>query len=166
MRPGSRTKVCVLLVLPQNRHPERSASPIDRVIQRLVARSRRACPERSRRNLGGAYFTHAARSFSTTEAGQHDLQWLLLMESPYWLHPSQMRFAVFDSPSLIRGRCQVAFSFPSLLCGLSVQMTTAVAAVGIAFWLHPLQMRFALFDSPALISGRCQVAFGFRSLGS
>jgi hypothetical protein len=53
------------------------------------------------------------------------------LESPYWLHPSQMRFAVFDSPALIRGRCQVAFSFPSLLCGLSVPMTTAVAVVGI-----------------------------------
>src|ERR1700678_4356643 len=45
VRPGSRTKVSVPLVLPQNRHPERS-----------------------RRNLGGAYLTHAAWSFSTTEA--------------------------------------------------------------------------------------------------
>src|SRR5580658_10915382 len=35
VRPGSRTKVSVPLVLPQNRHPERSASPIDRVTQRL-----------------------------------------------------------------------------------------------------------------------------------
>jgi hypothetical protein len=35
VRPGSRTKVSVPLVLPQNRHPERSASPIDRVIHRL-----------------------------------------------------------------------------------------------------------------------------------
>jgi hypothetical protein len=35
VRPGSRTKVSVPLVLPQTRHPERSASPIDRVIQRL-----------------------------------------------------------------------------------------------------------------------------------
>ena len=35
MRPGSRTKVSVPLVLPQNRHPERSASQIDRVPQRL-----------------------------------------------------------------------------------------------------------------------------------
>ena len=63
--------------LRQNRHPERSASPIYRVTQRLVARSRRACPERSRRNLGGAYFTHAVRSFSTTEPapgrGRHGL---------------------------------------------------------------------------------------------
>src|SRR5216684_3726417 len=32
-----------------------------------MARSRRACPERSRRNLEGAYLTHAARTFSTTE---------------------------------------------------------------------------------------------------
>jgi hypothetical protein len=35
VRPGSRTKVSVPLVLPQNRHPERSASLIDRVTQRL-----------------------------------------------------------------------------------------------------------------------------------
>jgi hypothetical protein len=35
VRPGSRTKVSVPLALPQNRHPERSASPIDRVTQRL-----------------------------------------------------------------------------------------------------------------------------------
>ena len=35
MRPGSRTKVSVPLVLPQNRHPERSASLIDRVTRRL-----------------------------------------------------------------------------------------------------------------------------------
>ena len=41
VRPGSRTKVSVPLVLPQNRHPERSASQIDRVTQRFVARSRR-----------------------------------------------------------------------------------------------------------------------------
>jgi hypothetical protein len=40
VRPGSRTKVSILLVLPQTRHPERSASQIDRVTQRL-ARSRR-----------------------------------------------------------------------------------------------------------------------------
>ena len=164
MRPGSLTKVSVPLVLPQNRHPERSASPIDRVIQRLVARSRRACPERSRRNLGGAYFTHAARSFSTTEAGQHDLQWLLLMESPYWLHPSQMRFAVFDSPSLIRGRCQVAFSFPSLLCGLSVQMTTAVAAVGILFPASSFANAVCRFRFTGTHRGRSQVAFSFPSL--
>src|SRR5580658_6514558 len=35
VRPGSRTKVSVPLVPPQNRHPERSASPIDLVTQRL-----------------------------------------------------------------------------------------------------------------------------------
>jgi hypothetical protein len=56
------------LNLPQNRHPERSASQIYRVTQRLAARSRRACPERSRRNPEGAYLAHAVRSFSTTEA--------------------------------------------------------------------------------------------------
>src|ERR1700733_7786137 len=35
VRPGSRTKVSVPLVPPPNRHPEGSASPIDRVTQRL-----------------------------------------------------------------------------------------------------------------------------------
>ena len=35
MRPGSRTKVSGPLVLTQNRHPERSASQIGRVTQRL-----------------------------------------------------------------------------------------------------------------------------------
>jgi hypothetical protein len=58
VRPGSGAKVSVPLVLPQNRHPERSALQIDRVIQRLwrgVEGPRRclSCP--------------AARSFSTTE---------------------------------------------------------------------------------------------------
>jgi hypothetical protein len=75
-----------------------------------------------------------------------------------------MRFALFDLPALIRGRCQVAFGFRSL--GSWFQMTTVVAIVGIALLAHPSQMRFAIFDSPALIRGRCQVAFGFRSLDS
>ena len=35
VRPGSCTKVSVPLVLPQNRHLERSASQLDRVIPRL-----------------------------------------------------------------------------------------------------------------------------------
>jgi hypothetical protein len=35
VRPGSRTKVSVPLVLPQTRHPERSVLPIDRLTQRL-----------------------------------------------------------------------------------------------------------------------------------
>src|SRR5580658_7109010 len=38
VRPRSRTKVSVPLVLPQNRHPECSASPIDRVTQRSGCR--------------------------------------------------------------------------------------------------------------------------------
>ena len=46
---------------------ERSASQIYRVTQRLGA-SRRACPERSRRNPESAYPTHAVRTLSTTEA--------------------------------------------------------------------------------------------------
>jgi hypothetical protein len=59
--------------LPQNRHPERSASQIYRVTQRLMARSRRACPERSRGNPEGAYLTHAALSFSTTESREQEM---------------------------------------------------------------------------------------------
>src|SRR5277367_3373000 len=50
--------------LPQNRHPERSASQIDCVTQRLWrgVEGPRRC-----------YLTHAARSFSTTEARKQDL---------------------------------------------------------------------------------------------
>ena len=51
-------------ILPQNRHPERSASQICRVKQHLCAESK---------DPGGAYLTHAARSFSTTEAREQDL---------------------------------------------------------------------------------------------
>jgi hypothetical protein len=59
--PGSRTEVSVPLVLPQNRHPERSASQIHRLTQRLW---------RGVEGPRGAYLTHAARNFSTTEARQ------------------------------------------------------------------------------------------------
>src|SRR5271167_2478330 len=47
--------------LPQNRHPERSASQIDSVTQRLWrgVEGPRRC-----------FLTHAARSFSATEAGK------------------------------------------------------------------------------------------------
>ena len=45
----------------------------------------------------------------------------------------------------------MAFSFPSRLCGLSVQMTTAVAIAGIAFRASSFEMHFAVFDSSALI---------------
>jgi hypothetical protein len=44
---------------PQNRHPERSASQIYRVMQRMGAESK---------DPGDAYLTHAARSFPTTDA--------------------------------------------------------------------------------------------------
>ncbi len=47
---------------------ERSASQIYRVTQRLMARSRRACPEHSRGNPDGVYLAPAVRSFLTTEA--------------------------------------------------------------------------------------------------
>src|SRR5260370_36815313 len=45
--------------LPQNRHPERSASQIYRVVQRWA---------RSRRTSRGAYSPHAVGTLSTTEA--------------------------------------------------------------------------------------------------
>jgi hypothetical protein len=48
---------------PRKRHPERSASQIYRVTLRLGAESKD--PE-------GAYLTHAARTFSTTEAREQD----------------------------------------------------------------------------------------------
>jgi len=50
--------------LPQNRHPERSASQIDACHSACGAESK---------DPGRAYFTHAARSFSPTEARQQDL---------------------------------------------------------------------------------------------
>jgi hypothetical protein len=39
---------------PKRRHPERSASQTYRISEGFMARSRRACPERSRRNPGDA----------------------------------------------------------------------------------------------------------------
>jgi hypothetical protein len=60
------------LKLPQM-SSERSASRVYRVAERLVARSRRACPECSRGNPEGAYPTHTVRTFSTTEAREQDL---------------------------------------------------------------------------------------------
>src|SRR3984885_6838238 len=67
VRPGSRTKISVPLVLPQNRHPERSALTDLSRDTALVARSRRARPERSRRNLGGTYFHPYCSELSTTD---------------------------------------------------------------------------------------------------
>src|SRR5271154_5336836 len=99
--------------LPQNRHPERSASQIDCVTQCLWRGV-----EGPRRRL----FYPCCSELFDHRSRQQDLLWLLLLESPFWLHPSQMGFATFDSPALIRGRSRVALSFPSLLCGLSAQM--------------------------------------------
>jgi hypothetical protein len=59
LRPKSANLFRMLFVkLPQNRHPERSASQIDCVTQRLWrgVEGPRRC-----------YLTHAVRSFSTTE---------------------------------------------------------------------------------------------------
>jgi hypothetical protein len=61
VRPGSGTKVSVQLVLPQNRHPERSAALIYRVIQHSGARSRRTPAVPIQPILFGA-FNHRART--------------------------------------------------------------------------------------------------------
>ncbi len=86
---------------------------------------------------------------------------LLLAESPFHPNLSQMRFAVFDSPELIRGRCPVAFSFPtpSVRCRFRRQLWLPLSES--PFMPNPLQMRFAVFDSAALIRSRCRVAFSF-----
>jgi hypothetical protein len=56
---------CEILDLKQNRHPEQSA---------LTDLSRDRTPGGAEsKDLGGAYLTHAARSFSTTEARKQDL---------------------------------------------------------------------------------------------
>jgi len=67
---------CFSSELPQNRHPERSASQTYRVIQRLVARSRRACPERSRRNPGDAYLVLLFAPFQPPKPAPADRQGL------------------------------------------------------------------------------------------
>ncbi len=79
-----------------------------------------------------------------------------------WLHPSQMRFAVFDSPALIRGRCPgcIQFSIPPLwVVGFRRPLRLLLSESPL--WLHPSQMRFSVFDSPALIRGRCQGCIQF-----
>ena len=69
VRLGSRTKVSVPLVLPPNRHPRAECLTDLSRDTALVARSRSACPEHGRRNLGGAsspccseLFNHRART--------------------------------------------------------------------------------------------------------
>jgi hypothetical protein len=59
--------------LPQNRHPERSASHIYRVTQRSGAESKD--PE-------DAYLVDAVRSFSTTQAGEWDFSYPLRNNRP------------------------------------------------------------------------------------
>jgi hypothetical protein len=55
---------------------------------------------------------------------------VVVVQSPFRLHPLQMRFAIFDSPALIRGRCQVAFGFDPSLVGSDDHCG---CIVGIAF---------------------------------
>jgi hypothetical protein len=83
--------------------------------------------------------------------GLDDHSGLLLSESPFGfiLRKCGLPYPIHRHSFV--GRCQVAFSFPSLLCGLSVQMTTAIAMVGIAFQASSFEMHLADFDSSALI---------------
>jgi hypothetical protein len=67
VRPGCRTKVSVPLVLPQNRHPACPGLPWERSALTDLSRDTELGGAESK-DLGGAYPTHAARSFSTTEA--------------------------------------------------------------------------------------------------
>ena len=71
MRPGSRTKVSVPLVLPQNRHPERSASQIDRVTQRLWRGVEEPVLSVAEGTSAVLIFTHIVRSFQPPNP--HDL---------------------------------------------------------------------------------------------
>jgi hypothetical protein len=58
-KKSEKTLVFCIFTSPQKRHPERSASQMYRVTQRLW---------RGVEGPRGAYLTHAARTFSTTEA--------------------------------------------------------------------------------------------------
>jgi len=62
-----------------------------------------------------------------------------------------MRFAVLHSPPPIRLRSRTAFTFQSLLCGSSLQMTATVAKAGSAFTASSTQMRFAVLHLLLLI---------------
>jgi hypothetical protein len=59
VRPGSRTKISVPLVLPQTCHPEAKRLADLSLNTGLTARSRRACPERSRRGPAVLLGPHA-----------------------------------------------------------------------------------------------------------
>jgi hypothetical protein len=58
---------------------------------------------------------------------------------------AQMRYAVLHSLPSIRLGSRTAFTFQSLLCGLSIQMTAAVAKAGTALWLHPRKCGLPFF---------------------
>src|ERR1700747_2507837 len=74
-------RLAVLQAPQSSRHPERSASQICRITKGFMARSRRACPERSRRNPGNASWRILLRAFrpqTTTEVkkvtnSEHDI---------------------------------------------------------------------------------------------
>jgi hypothetical protein len=55
----------------KNRHPEAERLTNESQETALVARSRRACPERSRGNPGGARLTDALLAFSTSKTEAH-----------------------------------------------------------------------------------------------
>jgi hypothetical protein len=66
-------RLALLQAPRQSRHPERSASQICRITKRSMARSRRACPEPSRRNPGNAAWRMLLKAFrpqTKTEANK------------------------------------------------------------------------------------------------
>ena len=72
---------------PQRRHPERSVSHIYRMTQCCGAESK---------DLGGAHLTHAARIFSTTEAGEQDhLFEMLSSKLPQRRHPERSASPIY-----------------------------------------------------------------------
>ena len=67
---------------------------MDRVPQRLAARSRRACPERSRGNPDAAYHRVLFRAFQPPKAEKQDLPWYALWPRVY----PGMRCDIFHQP--------------------------------------------------------------------
>src|ERR1700683_513032 len=98
--------------LPQNRHPERSASQIDCVTQRLWrgVEGPRRC-----------YLTHAVRSFSTTEARQQDLVRYALDGHGY----------IFSCTAII---------FHPQVCAMSLNPGGRPARCGLGGWKAPDSM--------------------------
>jgi hypothetical protein len=109
------------------------------VTQRLVARSRRACPERSRGNPESAYLTHASRSFSTTEART----WRTRTVSP-WVREQQLLASCYGMEPLTYifgarltiqpGEAQSAFPHLKSRLQLGKLAKKGKVKTGVSFW--------------------------------